>query len=246
MKIMINTAVFENEIKNGKTQIECLEKFLTTNIISNILAIEVRLEFFPENLEELHSEIKKIVSFTNEHELELFISIPQPLFLNKKINSKAIEAIEMMSSYPFTGFKVSCGELFNLKNEDFLYLKNLCNGHDYKITIENPPNDFGNIQNVKSTLKLLKDNNVDIGYTFDSGNWYWINESPTVAYELLSADTTVFHLKSIYERTTILLEDERNQTWRQMIKMTKEDILIALEYDIPMGKIAKEIDALLN
>lgn len=242
MKKILNTAVFEEEIQNGRSQSECLTRFLSPTLLKELSGIELRLEFF--TAASLSEEMLRIEAFAAEYGLDLLLSIPQPLFANGAVNQKALAAIENMAVYPFSNFKVSCGLLYPLSDADACLLRSFFNDKAYTVSVENPPNEYGTVENVLATLKLLKEQHIKVGYTFDSGNWYWIQKDPVKAYNQLASQITIFHLKSIFAKETILLADPRNQTWKQLISQVPADIPVAFEYNIPPAMIPAEVSLL--
>lgn len=240
MSIMLNTAVFEEEILNGKTQLQCLQA-LTPEVLQQLTAIEVRLEFFAKDTTIRQQEIIEIENFCHQNNFKLLLSIPEPLFKDNQINPAVIQNINTLKDYSFSNFKVSCGKLFSLTSNDIATLKELFNGHAYTISVENPPNENGTVTNVLDTLKLLNTHQIQAGYTFDAGNWYWIDLDPVVAYQKLLPYVTIFHLKSIENKTTILLSDTSNFAWKELVSLTPSNLPVVLEYNIPTDKISQEI-----
>lgn len=240
MSIMLNTAVFETEILNGKNQLQCLQE-LTTDVLKQLTAIELRLEFFPTDPQLRHQEILEIEAFCQKNHFKLLLSIPEPLFKDEQINPTVIQKITELKDYAFTNFKVSCGKLYPLTTTDIATLKELFNGHNYTISVENPPNENGTVINVIDTLTLLTKQQIQVGYTFDAGNWYWIDLDPVVAYQKLLPYVTIFHLKSIKDETTILLNDSSNLAWKELLALTPSNLPIVLEYNIPTDKISQEL-----
>lgn len=233
MHLSINTAVFENEIKKGKSQLECLER-LPDKIIDSI---EVRGEFFDE--ERVEEELEEISNLCEKNRWKLFYSVPQELFNSDGFNQDIENKIALAEKYNVSNLKYSLGHI-NVKNTDINELNDILNNTSVNVTIENQPNDNGSLVEMKKALNYLNDNHIKLGYTFDSGNWYWINENPHVAFDELRENISVFHLKDIKSKNTMMLNNG-DTDWRYMLNKLGENIPVFLEYGIDENKIIDEM-----
>lgn len=233
MHLSINTAVFEDEIKKGKSQLECLER-LPDKIIDSI---EVRGEFFDE--ERVEEELEEISNLCEKNRWKLFYSVPQELFNSDGFNQDIENKIALAEKYNVSNLKYSLGHI-NVKNTDINELNDILNNTSVNVTIENQPNDNGSLVEMKKALNYLNDNHIKLGYTFDSGNWYWINEKPHVAFDELRENISVFHLKDIKSKNTMMLNNG-DTDWRYMLNKLGENIPVFLEYGIDENKIIDEM-----
>ncbi|MYY93132.1 TIM barrel protein [Lactobacillus salivarius] len=233
MHLSINTAVFEDEIKKGKSQLECLER-LPDKIIDSI---EVRGEFFDE--ERVEEELEEISNLCEKNRWKLFYSVPQELFNSDGFNQDIENKIALAEKYNVSNLKYSLGHI-NVKNTDINELNDILNNTFVNVTIENQPNDNGSLVEMKKALNYLNDNHIKLGYTFDSGNWYWINENPHVAFDELRENISVFHLKDIKSKNTMMLNNG-DTDWRYMLNKLGENIPVFLEYGIDENKIIDEM-----
>ena len=233
MHLSINTAVFEDEIKKGKSQLECLER-LPDKIIDSI---EVRGEFFDE--ERVEEELEEISNLCEKNRWKLFYSVPQELFNSDGFNQDIENKIALAEKYNVSNLKYSLGHI-NVNNTDINELNDILNNTSVNVTIENQPNDNGSLVEMKKALNYLNDNHIKLGYTFDSGNWYWINENPHVAFDELRENISVFHLKDIKSKNTMMLNNG-DTDWRYMLNKLGENIPVFLEYGIDENKIIDEM-----
>lgn len=234
MHLSINTAVFEDEIKKGKSQLECLER-LPDKIIDSI---EVRGEFFDE--ERVEEELEEISNLCEKNRWKLFYSVPQELFNSDGFNQDIENKIALAEKYNISNLKYSLGHI-NVKNIDINELNDILNNTSVNVTIENQPNDNGSLVEMKKALNYLNDNHIKLGYTFDSGNWYWIDENPHVAFDELRENISVFHLKDIKSKNTMMLNNG-DTDWRYMLNKLGENIPVFLEYGIDENKIIDEME----
>lgn len=234
MHLSINTAVFEDEIKKGKSQLECLER-LPDKIIDSI---EVRGEFFDE--ERVEEELEEISNLCEKNRWKLFYSVPQELFNSDGFNQDIENKIALAEKYNVSNLKYSLGHI-NVKNIDVNELNDILNNTSVNVTIENQPNDNGTLIEMKKVINYLNDNHIKLGYTFDSGNWYWIDENPHVAFDELRENISVFHLKDIKSKNTMMLNNG-DTDWRYMLNKLGENIPVFLEYGIDENKIIDEME----
>ncbi|MYY45155.1 sugar phosphate isomerase/epimerase [Lactobacillus salivarius] len=234
MHLSINTAVFEDEIKKGKSQLECLER-LPDKIIDSI---EVRGEFFDE--ERVEEKLEEISNLCEKNRWKLFYSVPQELFNSDGFNQDIENKIALAEKYNVSNLKYSLGHI-NVKNIDVNELNDILNNTSVNVTIENQPNDNGTLIEMKKAINYLNDNHIKLGYTFDSGNWYWIDENPHVAFDELRENISVFHLKDIKSKNTMMLNNG-DTDWRYMLNKLGENIPVFLEYGIDENKIIDEME----
>lgn len=234
MHLSINTAVFEDEIKKGKSQLECLER-LPDKIIDSI---EVRGEFFDE--ERVEEELEEISNLCEKNRWKLFYSVPQELFNSDGFNQDIENKIALAEKYNVSNLKYSLGHI-NVKNIDVNELNDILNNTSVNVTIENQPNDNGTLIDMKKAINYLNDNHIKLGYTFDSGNWYWIDENPHVAFDELRENISIFHLKDIKSKNTMMLNNG-DTDWRYMLNKLGENIPVFLEYGIDENKIIDEME----
>ncbi|WP_025023304.1 sugar phosphate isomerase/epimerase family protein [Companilactobacillus nodensis] len=235
MHVSVNTAIFLNEVQAGKSQLECLET-LSGSPIDNI---EVRGELFKE--ETKNKELSEINGLCKQNNWKFFYSIPEQLFNTNEVNSNLEKYLKMADDNNICQLKISMGDSEDVSDAQLKELTNLLNKYQAKVTIENQPNEDGTIDKFDKQLKKLKDAKVPLGYTFDSGNWYWIDECPSNAFDKFQDAITVFHLKDIKDKDTVMLGDGATD-WKSLLRQLNPDIPVFLEYDIPSDKLNDQID----
>lgn len=244
-QIGINLLVFKNDLDNGISQ----KKILSEIENLGVSIAEIRREYLKNSNEEL-IEINKLAQKLN---LEIYYSVPEKIACEKRVNSNIKVYFEEAKQMGSTHIKFNIGDLENLDIYEIKKLKDIINSFDMKITIENdqtPEN--GTLKSVINAVDIIDNNLIPIGYTFDLGNWYWQNEDPKNAFDLLNSKITVFHLKNIdfsnVNPTTILLS-EGEINWKSMLNETSKDVPVIIEYPIKrkdiLGEIAQVKEALL-
>ncbi|HEX9027136.1 MAG TPA: sugar phosphate isomerase/epimerase [Clostridium sp.] len=237
-QIGINLLVFKNDLDNGMGQ----EKILSEIANLGVFIAEIRREYLKNSNEEL-IEINKLAKKLN---LEIYYSVPEKIAYEKKINSNIKVYFEEAKQMGSTHIKFNIGDLENLDIYEIKKLKDIINSFDIKITIENdqtPEN--GTLKSVINAIDVINNTLLPIGYTFDLGNWYWQNEDPRNAFNLLNSKITVFHLKNIdvlnnVPSTTLLSEGKID--WVLMLKEISKDVPVIIEYPIEKDNILAEVE----
>lgn len=235
MKVSINTAVFIDHLNDGMSQLESLKKL--KNLENEIDNIQVRGEFFKDDKDQELEEIKKIC---HENNWGLYYSVPEELFNDGVINPSIDKNLEMAQKNNLKYLKYFIGDVEEVKSEDITNLDQKLVNYGVELTLENLSNDSGRLEKVQAGLKAVK-NSKNIGYTYDAGNWYWVNENPSVAFNKLKDQITNYHLKDIKNKETVMLGDG-NTDWQPMILNLSEEIPIFLEYGIPDDQIEHEVE----
>lgn len=237
-KIGINLLVFKNDLDNGISQEEILNEIETLGVS----IAEIRREYLKHSTEEL-IEINKLSKKLN---LEIYYSVPEKIASEKRLNSNIKVYFEEAKQMGSTHIKFNIGDLENLDIYEIKKLKDIINNFDMKVTIENdqtPEN--GTLKSVINAIDVINNNSLLVGYTFDLGNWYWQNEDPKNAFNLLNSKITVFHLKNIdilnnVPSTTLLSEGKID--WVLMLKEISKDVPIIIEYPIEKDNILAEVE----
>jgi len=237
-QIGINLLVFKNDLDNGIGQ----EKILSEIANLGVSIAEIRREYLKNSNEEL-IEINKLAQKLN---LEIYYSVPEKIACEKKINSNIKVYFEEARQMGSTHIKFNIGDLENLDVYEIKKLEDIINRFHMKVTIENdqtPEN--GTLKSVTNAINIINNNSLSIGYTFDLGNWYWQNENPKNAFDLLNSKITVFHLKNIdfsnvNPTTTLLSEGKIN--WKSMLNKIPKDVPVIIEYPIKGESILGEVD----
>jgi len=232
MQVSVNTAIFLEKLQAGMSQLACL-KLLVDQPID---AVEVRGEFFESTTED--SELAAIDELCQQQGWSFYYSVPQELFTSAGVNTGLSQLLTMARRYHIKGLKYSSGELD--APELVLAQLRLLDFKDVQVTLENQPNDNGQLVKIKKLLDWVFEEQLPLGYTFDSGNWYWINQQPELAFEQLENEVTVFHLKDIADQTTVMLGQGATD-WRRLVQVLPIAVPVFLEYAIEDEALAGQI-----
>lgn len=234
----INLLVFKRDLDNGIEQKNKLDEIKSLGIA----IAEIRREYL-KNLDEELIEINKLAE---KSKLEIYYSVPEKIALEKRVNPNLNDYFEEAIQMGSTHIKLNIGDLENLDTCEIVKLRDVINGFNIKVTIENdqtPEN--GTLKSVMNAITTIKKNSLPIGYTFDLGNWYWQNEDPYNAFDLLKSEVTVLHLKNINfsngsPSTTLIEKGEIN--WKSILSKLAKDIPVIIEYPIEKNDILGEVN----
>lgn len=235
MKVSINTAVFLDQMNADHSQYEVLQS-LVGKPIDNV---EVRGEFF--NVDSREAELDKISKLAAENGWGLYYSIPEALFNDGQLNPHLDDYLAMAKKYGIRNLKISLGD-YGALTDDVKQLLNQIPTNEVSISVENEPNDHGEVPKI---FNFLDTTDGHFGYTFDSGNWYWIDQNPQSAMDELQSKMTIFHLKNIKNRDTTMLDDG-DTDWRKLTAKVPDGVPVFLEYNIPNEELLDSEIAKVN
>lgn len=235
MKVSINTAVFLDQMNAGHSQYDVLQELIGKPIDN----VEVRGEFFQPASQE--AELNKISELAHQNNWGLYYSIPEALFNDGELNPHLTDCIALAKRIGIKNLKISLGD-YGALTKDTKQLLMQIPTNDVAISVENEPNEHGEVPKI---FNFLDTTNGHFGYTFDSGNWYWIDQDPQAAMDQLSSKITVFHLKNIKDRNTTMLDDG-DTDWQHLTKKVPAGVPTFLEYNIPSAKLLDQEIAKVN
>lgn len=236
MQVAINTAVFLSELQKGTSQLTCLQKLVGTNIN----AVEVRGEFFDSATRQ--QELSNIATLCQQQHWTLYYSVPDTLFTEAGVNPNLAAHLTLAKDCGVKALKYSFGTLTAAaKNVAVVTaLKEQIEASGIQVTIENQPNADGTLATMHQNLTWCRQQRLPLGYTFDAGNWYWIDQQPEAAFQQLQNFITVFHLKDIKQKETVLLGDGTTD-WRSLLQQLAPQIPVFLEYAIAPAELPQQI-----
>lgn len=237
--IGINTLVYKNDLEAGKSQAQ-----LCVEVAKYSTVIEVRREFIKrvEEFDEIRKEAKN-------NALEVYYSIPEKITINKALHPQFYTFLSEAKRMCATHIKFNMGDLHSCDTQVIQDLNKIMEDYQIFITIENDQTkENGTLDCAKSTFTHLKSHGSKIGFTYDAGNWYWQNESPMNAFDIMKSYIQVYHLKNVkvnpYLRTVLL--EEGCIAWKSMINMLSDEVTIILEYPMCKKDIHHEVQCLKN
>ncbi|KIS03852.1 sugar phosphate isomerase/epimerase family protein [Paucilactobacillus wasatchensis] len=241
-KIVLNTLVFDNEHNAGLSQPDMLQKVADFDIKT----VEVRREYFKD----IAAETNEIKQINQKLGLKVFYSVPEKIFtddgsLNPELSAYFDEAKTMgvselkMNIGNFTGFTadikaglakvLSTGIQFNVENDQ---------------TSQN-----GASKNILNFLNAAKENNLDIQFVFDLGNWRFVAEDEQSVATSINQFVRYIHVKNVTQdngKTGVVALDQGVIDWQSTLKHLPTNVPVALEYPATSAEIQHGIDLLVK
>lgn len=220
--LVFNTLVAQEKINNGRKQSELFDYIISLGFKK----IEVRREYF----QDINKETKEIGRLAKDKNLDILYSIPDVIFFqggnfNKSISNYLKEAEEMNASF----IKLTIGDY---KNKSQLKELEFINNKDINFTVENDQTNLsGKTHNILKFLEDVKSKKINISYTFDLGNFAYVNEEE--AAKKLNQFVSYIHLKNIKKQYGNLLATSLEKgviNWKKVLDILPKDVPIAIEY----------------
>ncbi|PEZ84319.1 sugar phosphate isomerase [Bacillus cereus] len=220
-RLVLNFLVFTNEIENGVLQ----EDLLRQSVDLGFTNVEIRREYFKD----LTKEMPVIQKEANRLNLGLFYSVPDEIYidgtLNPKLNQYLAEAKKMGVKHIKWNIGNFTGELHAAQLRKLLE-------QGIAISIENDQTQTsGTIAAIKTFMKAVKKERIDIGYVYDLGNWRFVGEDEQQAAEILKEYVRYIHVKDVLEKSAPLAIglDRGEIDWRKVLAVLPKSP-IAIEY----------------
>jgi sugar phosphate isomerase/epimerase len=232
--LVINTLVFLEQLKNGVPQSELLDTIHELGVKK----AEIRREF----IKNFESELSDIKNKASELEIELFYSVPEVLYKNGELQSTDIEKyFKEAFAMECLHVKMNIGEFCEVTSQDVSNLNKLTEQYHMNITVENDQSAAnGKVTKIKKFVEAFRQLGGNLSVTFDIGNWIWQKEDPAENAKLLREYVTYIHLKDVSgkESPNVVLLNEGELDWKNIIDLLPQDVPLALEY--PCGTDAAQ------
>lgn len=106
-----------------------------------------------------------------------------------------------------------------------------------KLTVENDQTAHGGKADLLlQFLRDVREQGLEMGMTFDTGNWSWTGEDALVAAGLLAPFVVYIHLKHVEQqaagRVTLPLPAEDGCLWRQLLALLPKDVPRTIEFPL--------------
>lgn len=227
MTVILNTWIFENDVKNGIKQDELVDRVSKLSVDG----IEVRREYFKD----LDSELPKVAKKAKQYGLIVNYSVPDQVFLddgtlNPKLVTYFQEGLIMgikKIKFNIGNFAAFTGDLKQAFSEVPL--------DKITMNVENDQTELsGSVKALTTFLGSTKQQNVPVGYVYDLGNWAFTKQDAIQSADELSQYTDYIHLKNVINNDGDLVTsknlDEGMFDWRAILAHLPKKVAFALEY----------------
>lgn len=237
-KIFVNTIV---KTKGSSTQQEFVEHL--GSLEQKIDGVELRNEY--EAVQEMSIEDKSVYKKLKEsNNWQYFLSIPGDLFTSEGLISEFEEIVQSASELGVESLKFNLGDVKGIPVVDADRFNSLVQNHQISITIENGQAESnGTIDVIQKALDSIEKKKLQVGFTFDLGNWIVMGLSSKKAFELFKDRISVFHTKNTNPNGDRVLLDQGDANWKEFLSL---NIPYILEYPMTEEEFASEYAKFTN
>ncbi|MBC7211215.1 MAG: AP endonuclease [Pseudomonas sp.] len=189
-----------------------------------------------EELFDAAPDAATLANLAAEHGLQSLYSTPLELWREDGSLEPAIaQRLQRASEIGAVALKVSLGHYQT--GCDLQALAPLL-GHKTALYVENDQTPYGGrLQTLERFFREAQGQGVAPGMTFDIGNWYWHDESPLLAAQLLGRWVRYIHCKAVARRADGRLVAVVPQAldlvqWRELMTHFAPDLPRAIEYPL--------------
>lgn len=242
-QLVMNTFVFEELMKEGQYQIEWLEAIKALGIDT----VEIRREYLRDM-----DELTELKTKAAELEMTLFYAVPDTLFEGSLMEESKL--VNYFAEYDQLGakqFKIVAGYTDEITDEEVNRLKSAMVNHSvHHLTLENDQADYSTPEKITAIVHRLKDADLSVGVTFDTGNFLVTGQSPLECAKALKDEVTFVHMKNVKADThEMTLIDEGDVPMFEVLDVFGDDVNFAIEYPCgtsPFETVKGEIEKVMN
>lgn len=229
--VVINLLAYADAVAKGSKQADVFSEIAALGVAK----VEVRREWikdFPNELDEMR---KRSVEFG----LEIYYSIPAPLFKQGKLErnelSQYLKEAELLGA---TRIKFAVGNFDRNARQELAVLQTLISEHDILVTVEGDQSaENGRIEPILALLEACAEHGIAIYSTFDVGNFVWVGQEPLYTAVKLAQYVRYIHLKDVamtHQGPQVRNLDEGSIDWRAALRLLPKDVPIGIEF--PCGE----------
>jgi len=234
--IVINLLVFADAVSAGTRQVELFSEVASLGVKK----IEVRREW----IKDFTVELSQMSNKAHELDLEVYYSIPTPLFKKGKLDCGGLlQVLQEAAVLGATRIKFAVGEFDHTDQEELLALKNILNEQTVLVTVEGDQSSLnGKLECILGLVEACQTNNIPVYATFDVGNFVFVGQDPLYNAVKLSSHVRYIHLKDV-EMTShgpqVRCLDGGHINWRAALRLLPKDVPIGIEF--PCGQQPREL-----
>lgn len=234
-QIVLNNLVFRNDHEKGMQQLEMLKKAVSFGVSS----VELRREYF----DDIVKETPAIAQYAVDNKLRLFYSVPDEVFVNHRLNPKLAQYYDEAQALGVYAIKFNIGDFETLSSEDVSELNQLL-ARGIQTNIENDQTQVsGKIKAIEKFMSAVTENNLDIRYVYDMGNWRYVGEDEVVAAEKLTQYVRYIHVKDDQGHGDNLVTVPLNEgdiAWQSILNILPSNVPVAVEYPTVNDKVIQD------
>lgn len=245
MTLILNTWIFEADVKAGAKQADLVDRVAKLGADG----IEVRCEYFTD----LDAELPEVAKRAKANNLIVNLSVPDVIFEDDgSLNPKLGQYFKEGQILGLKKIKFNTGH-FDRFTGDLKTAFSRFPLDEIEMNVENDQTKVsGTVDAIKKFLTAAHAAGLtSIGYVYDLGNWAFTHGDATAAAKELAPFTHYIHLKNTVEKDGELSTPDDLDTgifdWRALLKILPKDQYYALEYPMATdAQISEQMDLFRN
>lgn len=244
MTVILNTWVFEQDVKRGVSQVDLVDRVAALGADG----IEVRREYFTD----LATELPQVGEKAKAHGLIVNLSVPDQLFLDDStVNPKLPDYFVEGQTMGISKIKFNTGH-FDRFTGDLTTAFAELPLDQIELNVENDQTPVsGTVSAITTFLTAAHEAGLtSLGYVYDLGNWAFTHGDATASAEALAPFIHYIHLKNTAEVDGSLVTTDDLDTglydWRALLKIMPSNVPFALEFPMKSDEAIKQQLALLR
>ncbi|MDK2779771.1 MAG: hypothetical protein PWP61_68 [Trichococcus sp.] len=206
--------------------------------------VEVRREYILSG----KTEMKEIAALASSSGLKVYYSVPAELFEAGALNDQLSSYFEEASLLSAVQLKLTLGEFRGFTAQLAEELRALLKAYAIHLTIENDQtSEKGSPAVLMAFIAEARKASLDIGLTFDTGNFVYIDTDPFDAAKEMREAVTYIHIKNVAETDEgIVLSGLESGLvdMRQLLSLFPDSVPASIEYPCGIGdEVTKIISA---
>ncbi|MDR1386346.1 MAG: hypothetical protein LBJ44_01905 [Propionibacteriaceae bacterium] len=247
-QLVLNTLVYADQIKAGQmTQMDCLDK--ATDF--GIGRVELRRELLDTPPDGQSVELAGLRRRAEQLGVELYYSVPEGLCQADGVNPAAAGHLEEALALGATHIKWNVG-LFTGQGRGLAELVGQGVAAGLRLDVENDQSDSGGtLEAVQAILDFAERNGIDLGLTFDVGNWRIRGYDPVEVAARLTGQVRYIHLKDIAvqpgpdAKLTVAPVGQGSLDLAGVLANLPSDLPVAYEFRVPSDQVLAQSIAVL-
>ena len=227
-KLVVNLLVYADLVKEGAKQAELLSHVAS----AQAQAAQVRREWILN----LPEELPALAQGAKENGLELFYSIPVPLFAAGRLEEELLQTVYAEArQMGATRIKFAVGNFAAAAAEELQKLAVLAKkNEDVLLTVEGDQSEAnGRLEVLLGLLEACGACGAPVYATYDVGNFVWVGQEPLYNAVKLAPFVRYIHLKDVAMTAAgpqVRELDAGSIDWRSALELLPQDAPVALEF----------------
>lgn len=202
--------------------------------------VEIRREYILSG----KTKMQEIAKQASDFGLKVFYSVPAELFTAGELNEQLGSYFEEATLLNAVQLKVTLGEFRGITSQISEELRELLTAFSVRLTIENDQSaEKGSPVILMGFIAEARKASLDIGLTFDTGNFVYIDSDPFVAAKEMREAVNYIHIKNVAKTDEgIVLSGLESGLvdMRRLLSVFPESVPASIEYPCGVGEEVTE------